>query len=225
MPKLEHPNGRYLDTKWTVDKVREEINNGLEFLKDVKEPVVSIFGSHKTLPESPYYKQAEEVAYDLGKCGYAIVTGGGPGIMQAANEGATRAKATSIGIRASMIKGEKVDKEIFTDQLSYHFLFIRRFLLSVRSNALLFFPGGYGTLNEFFEYITLIQLNMIDQVPVILIGKDYWKGLFKWMEEQPGRKDYFIKQDRDLGLVQFCDTTEEIVNLVQKECPLDMHKK
>lgn len=211
-------NEGYLKTKYTVDRVKKEINAGIELLNGIKQPIVSFFGSHKTKNNSPYYKQTKEVAFMLGKCGYAIVTGGGPGIMKAANEGATKAKAPSIGIKASLIKGETNNDPVFTDQISYHFLFVRRFILSIKSDALIFFPGGYGTLNELFEYIVLIQLDFIDQVPIILVGKEYWKGLFKWLEEQPGRKDYFIKQDRDLGLLEFCDTTEEIVGLVEKKC-------
>ena len=218
-------NERYLHTKFTVDRVKREVNAGLKLLNGIKEPIVSIFGSHRTKENSPYYKQAKKVSYMLGKCGYAIVTGGGPGIMQAANSGATEAKAPSIGIRASLIKGEEVKDKIFTNQLSYHFLFVRRFVLSIKSDALIFFPGGYGTLNELFEYIVLMQLNFIETVPLILVGKKYWQGLFQWLEEQPGRKDYFIKQDRDLNLVDFCDTTEEIVNHIETKCAYKKPKK
>ncbi|MBI2607711.1 MAG: TIGR00730 family Rossman fold protein [Candidatus Doudnabacteria bacterium] len=218
MPKFKHPNDRYLDTKYTVDRVKKEINSGIRLLNQIKVPIVSFFGSHKTKPTSPYYKQAMDAAYMLGRCGYAIETGGGPGIMKAANQGATKAHAPSIGIMAGLIKTEKVKDEIFTKHLSYHFLFVRRFVLSIKSDALIFFPGGYGTLNELFEYIVLIQLHFINKVPIILVGKKYWAGLFEWLKDQPGRKDYFIKHEHDLNLVQFCDTTEEIVSLIEKEC-------
>src|SRR3989344_5234079 len=138
--------------------------------------------------------------------------------LNAGNLGASKAKAPSIGIRASLIKGENVRSKIFTNQLSYHFLFVRRFVLSIKSDALIFFPGGYGTLNELFEYIVLIQLGFIDKVPIILVDVKYWQGLFKWLKEQPGRKDYFIKHEHDLKLVEFSDTAEEVVARIEKAC-------
>src|SRR3989338_3593579 len=151
----------------------------------------------------------------LGKCGYAIVTGGGPGIMRAANQGAIKAKAPSIGIMASLIKGESIKDRIFTKQLSYHFLFVRRFVLSIKSDALIFFPGGYGTLNELFEYIVLIQLGFIDRVPIICIDREFWDGMFKWLESKPNAFGYYIETQRDLKLIQLADSADEALKLLK----------
>jgi uncharacterized protein (TIGR00730 family) len=209
-------NKKYLNSKWTIKHVSKEIDQGLALLNKIDEPIISILGSHRPKPGTKYYKHAYKLGYELGREGYAIVTGGGPGIMEASNKGALDAGATSIGIKAGLLRNEKTNGEYFTSRLSYQFLFVRRFILSLKSNALVFYPGGFGTLNEFFEYLVLIQLAFIDKVPVICVDKKYWKGLFTWLNTVPKKEDFYINAKRDLSLVQFADTPEEVIKIIQK---------
>jgi uncharacterized protein (TIGR00730 family) len=205
-----------LDSKWTIKEVSKEIDAGLKLLNDIDEPIITFLGSHKPKPNNKYYKHAYALAHKLGKHDYAVVTGGGPGIMEAANKGAADAGAISIGVIASLLKGEKVRKEFFTRRLSYQFLFVRRFILSLKSNALVFYPGGFGTLNEFFEYIVLIQLAFIDRVPVICVDRKYWKGMFDWLNTVPKKEDFYINPKKDLSIVQFADTPDEVYQIIKK---------
>ena len=215
MSKL-HKNKEYFSNiDWTVEKVRDEINNGLALLNKIDKPIVTFFGSHRVTPESKYYQDAKKVAYELGNNGYAILSGGGPGIMHAVNSGATEAKAPSIGLKAELLKGEKVTDPIFTDELSFHFLFARRFVMSIKSEALIFYPGGYGTLNELFEFAVLMQTEIADTVPIVCVNKTYWQGLFDWLKENPLKKDFFIHDIRDLNLLHFIDDFSDIMNLLE----------
>ncbi len=211
-----HKNREYYDnTDWTVDKVREEINQGLSLLNSVDRKIITFFGSHKAAPSSPYYQHCEALAFQLGKQGYAIMTGGGSGIMHAANTGATKAKVPSIGLPAELLKGEKVSQPIYTHKQSFHFLFVRRFIMSIKSEALIFYPGGFGTLNELFEYATLMQTGVTDTVPIICVNRDYWKGLLDWIRQNPLRKDFLISDEADVGLLHFLDSTAEITKLIE----------
>lgn len=208
-------NKAYLDTKYTADLASKEITDGLNLLKEITKPIVSVFGSHKPMAGDKFFDMAREFGRKAGEGGYAIVTGGGPGIMQAANEGAMDAKAPSIGIKAGLIKGEDMDEDIFTSEISYHFLFVRRFILSIKSDALVFFPGGYGTLNELFEFIVLIQLGFIDRVPIVCIDREFWEGMFKWLESKPKLLGYYIESQQDLKLIQFADNADEAIALLK----------
>jgi uncharacterized protein (TIGR00730 family) len=215
-PALKMPNGKYLDAKWTTHRISKEVADGLKLLGKIDEPIITFLGSHKPQPGNKWYEHAYSLAKRLGQHDYAIVTGGGPGIMEAANKGASDAHAISVGIRAALLKGEKLDHKYFNRELSYHFLFVRRFILSLRSNALIFYPGGYGTLNEFYEYVVLIQLAFIDRVPVICIGRKFWKGMFDWLKTTPKKEGFFIDNEKDFDIVQFADTEEEVLNILKK---------
>lgn len=208
-------NKQYLDPQWTIEKVQQEIAAGLLLLNKIDQKVVTFFGSHKVNPSSNYYAHAQMAAYHLGKKGYAILTGGGPGIMHAANTGAMEAQASSIGLKAKLLKGENVTDPIFTENTSFHFLFVRRFIMSIKSDVLIFYPGGYGTLNELFEYAVLMQTGIVDTVPIICVNKKYWQGLFEWLKNNPLREDFFIR-DEDLKLIQVVDDVDEILALVEK---------
>jgi len=214
--KYNKPNSKYLNRKWTTSRITKEVDQGLNLLGKIDEPIITFLGSHKPKPGSKYYEHAYQLAKRLGEHDYAIVTGGGPGIMEAANKGASDAHAISVGIRAALLKGEKVEHRYFNRELSYHFLFVRRFILSLKSNALIFYPGGYGTLNEFFEYVVLIQLAFIDRVPVICIDRKYWKGMFDWLKKVPQKEGFFIDPKRDMEIVQFADTEEDVLKILKK---------
>jgi len=200
----------------TVEEVDKEVAEGLRILDSVNRKIVSVFGTHATNNTDKFYKHCEETSYKLGLKKYALLTGGGPGIMQAANTGATRAKTISIGFKAALLKREQsVGNEIFTHQMSFKFLFARRFSLAIKSNALVFYPGGYGTLNELFEYVTLIQTHMVDPVPVICVNKKYWEGLFKWLKSQTMKHGYISATH--LKGIYFAETPEEVVRIIEKK--------
>jgi len=206
----------FRDIVKTVEDVDKEVAEGLRILESVNRKIISIFGSHATKNNDKYYMHCEKTAYALGKKKFAILTGGGPGIMQAANTGAINAKTVSIGFKAGLLKKEQsVGNEIFTHQMSFKFLFARRFSLAIKSNALIFYPGGYGTLNELFEYVTLIQTHMVDPVPVICVNKKYWEGLFKWLKTQTLKHGYI--ESRHLKGIYFAETSEEVVKIIEKK--------
>jgi len=193
----------------------KEITDGLKILRNIKQDMVSIFGSHITSEKHKDYINCQKTCYNLGKKGYAIVSGGGPGIMKAANTGATLAKTPSVGFKAKLIQKEQhVDDNIFTYQYEFNFLFVRRFCLAVESRALIFYPGGYGTLNELFEYITLIETHMEEPIPVICVNKKYWEGLFNWLKNNALKEGYITQ--RHLDYITYADTSKEIINIIEE---------
>ena len=129
--------------------------------------------------------------------------------------GAMAAGSPSIGIQASLITNEKVSSKIFTHRIALKYLFVRRFLLAIKSDALIFYPGGYGTLNELFEYVVLIQTGMVDKVPLICVNKKYWEGLFKWVKMNIGNKG-LLSDKKDLGLIQLVDDVSDVVKIIEK---------
>jgi uncharacterized protein (TIGR00730 family) len=205
-------NQRYLH-KETAKLVEEEVLTGIKLLSSIKEPIITFFGSHSIKKSSADYKNAYNTSFALAEEGYAIMSGGGPGIMHAANAGAKKAGSPSIGVMADMLVEERISDNIFTHQAAYNFMFVRRFILSIKSEALVFYPGGYGTLNELFEFLVLIQTGMIERVPVVLVDSKFWKGMNKWIDELA--KSKMIKKS-DLKLIQHADTTEEILQIVKK---------
>jgi len=210
-------NKRLLNKRHTKSKVTKELDVGITLLNKVDNKIISVFGSHITKKSNPEYKHCRKVAYELGKRGYAIVTGGGPGVMHAANQGAFDAGAPSIGLRAGLIKNEKVSNPVYTDVMSFDFLFIRRFLLAIKSEALIFYPGGYGTLNELFEYVVLVETGLVDKVPLICVNKKYWNGLFKWLKDSVLAEGFLPHKMRDLGLIKLADDCDDIVKIIEKE--------
>ncbi len=206
-------NKEYLDQQWTAEKVKEEVEKGLTLLNNMDHKIVTIFGSARPTAQDQEYQHCENLTHILGMKGYAIISGGGPGIMHAANSGAMRAKAPSIGMRATLLTTERIYDSIFTHDLQFHFLFVRRFLMSIKSEALIFYPGGYGTLNELFEYAVLMQTGVVDTVPMICVNREYWKGLLKWLEDSTLEKKFMDL--KDLKLLSFVDTAEEVVEEIE----------
>lgn len=215
MSRLHKNKQYYARTEWTVRKVRQEINEGLKLLNKIEEPIVTFFGSRNVKPEGVYYEHCRQLAYELGKRGHAIMTGGGPGIMEAANSGATESGARSIGFRAALLRSEKTRRVLYTDVCSFHFLFVRRFIMSIKSEALVFYPGGYGTLNELFEYAMLMQTNIVDTVPIICVHKGYWRGLFSWMRNHPMKENLLVHGQKDLHLLRLLDDQREIIEAIE----------
>lgn len=216
MSELSKNKEYYMHITETGEDVEREIKEGLKILNEIDKKIISVFGTHALEENNEIYTHCERTAYELGLKNYAILTGGGPGIMKAANSGAMRAGTASIGFKAGLLKKEQtVNNNLFTHTYSFEFLFTRRFCLAIKSNALIFYPGGYGTLNEFFEYVTLIQTGMTDPVPVILVDKNYWKGLFEWLKKETLARNFIT--EKHLKELHFADTTEEVLKIIEEK--------
>lgn len=196
------------------EEVQKELDLGLDLLNTIDNPIVSILGSHKVKKNNKYYKHCYTLAQKLGKENYAILTGGGPGIMEAANSGAFKVGGTSIGLQAALLTKEQVSNANFTLRMGLKYLFVRRFLLGIKSEALIFYPGGFGTLNELFEYLVLIQTKILDEVPIVCVNKSYWDGLFKWLKKCIGEKGLLTNKG-DLNLLQFAEDVDEVIKLIK----------
>ena len=197
---------------WRIFRIMSEFVDGFEELSDVKE-AVSIFGSAKAQASSKYYKIAEETAARLVKCGYAIITGAGSGIMEAANKGAKKANGESIGLNILIPIVQRPNKYI-TRLLEFKYFFCRKVMFAKYSKALVAFPGGFGTLDEFFEAITLVQTRRIDPFPVILVGSEFWKGLIDWIEDTLLPNKTITKSD--LKIFSVVDTPQEVVATISR---------
>lgn len=197
---------------WRIFRIMSEFVDGFEELSNVKE-AVSIFGSARTPRTGKYYKMAEETAARLVKSGYAVITGAGPGIMEAANKGAKRAGGESIGLNILIPIMQKPNKYI-TRLLEFKYFFCRKVMFAKYSKALIAFPGGFGTLDEFFEAITLVQTRRIDPFPIILIGNEYWKGMIHWMEHTLLTAGTIDRSD--LKIFTIVDTPQEAVSAINK---------
>jgi uncharacterized protein (TIGR00730 family) len=176
-------------------------------------PCVSIFGSARTTPEDPYYGLAVETARLLVEAGFGVVSGGGGGIMEAANKGAAQAGGLSIGLNIEL-PNEQVPNPFANVEMNFHYFFIRKVVFVKYSQAYIVFPGGYGTMDELFEALTLIQTKRIRGFPAFLMGRSYWGGLFDWLKDTMC-KDKKIDEE-DLDIFTIVDSPEEVVKLVKK---------
>src|SRR3989338_426202 len=166
---------------WRLFRIMSEFVEGFEVLSDIGR-AVSIFGSSRIKPSNKYYKLAEEAAYLLAKEGYAIITGSGPAIMEAANKGARKAGGRSVGLNIQIPEVQKSNKYVDT-LLDFRYFFVRNVMFVKYAKAFVIMPGGYGTLDEFTEAINLIQTERIPKFPVVLFGREYWKGMLEWLED------------------------------------------
>jgi len=186
---------------WRVFRIMAEFVDSFEILSQVG-PAVTIFGSARTPPADPYYKAASTIARELARNQLAVITGGGPGIMAAANRGAARAKGKSVGLNIEL-PFEQKGNPYANVPLRFHYFFSRKVCFVKYSIAFVFMPGGFGTLDEFFEVLTLVQTQRIPRFPLILFGRDYWSGLVRWMKTvleknkniSPGDLDLFVMTD------------------------------
>lgn len=191
---------------WRIFRIMAEFVEGFEVLSKVG-PAVSIFGSTRLGPKTKYYKLATDTARLLAKNGYAIITGGGPGIMEAANKGAKMAKGKSIGLNIE-VPSEQRPNAYAETLLDFHYFFVRKVMFVKYAKAFVIFPGGYGTNDELFESLNLIQTLKIPRFPVVLVGKKYWKGLLDYL------KNYVIKEGclrkDELNIFKLVDTPQEV---------------
>lgn len=196
---------------WRLFKIMGEFVEGIDSLHSLG-PAVSIFGSARTAPQTSDYQKAQEVAALFAKSGYAVITGGGPGMMEAANKGAIGEGVESVGLNIKLPFEEKINPYI-TKQIQFDYFFVRKVMFIKYAQAYIIMPGGFGTLDELFETITLIQTKRIRQMPVILMGSKFWGGLIDWIKRQM-IGDGMISPE-DLDLFHVLDDPQRAVQIVQ----------
>lgn len=197
---------------WAIFKIMGEFVNGYEKLNKIG-PCVSVFGSARLQPGSKYYKLAEDVAKKITDNGYGVITGGGPGIMEAANKGAYENEGTSVGINISLPFEQESNKYIDHDKnINFDYFFVRKVMLVKYSQGFVVMPGGFGTLDELFEAITLIQTLKIDKFPIILVGKEYWGGLLDWIKTKLIEEKMISPED--INLFSVVETSEEVIKIL-----------
>ncbi|MFT7352819.1 MAG: hypothetical protein ACI9XR_002608 [Flavobacterium sp.] len=215
--KLTQKNWNEVRTNdsWAIFKIMSEFVNGYESMARIG-PCVSIFGSARTKPDDQYYLLAEEVAFQISKAGYGVITGGGPGIMEAGNKGAHKGGGTSVGLNIVLPFEQHYNPYIDKDKnLNFDYFFVRKVMFVKYSQGFVVMPGGFGTLDELFEAVTLIQTKKIGKFPIILVGTSFWSGLLDWI------KTVMIDKHKnanavDLDLIQIVDSAEEVVSALDK---------
>lgn len=200
---------------WAVFKIMSEFVEGYERLGKIG-PCVSIFGSARTKPGTKYYELAEEIAFKLTENDYGVITGGGPGIMEAGNKGAKKGKGISVGLNIDLPFEQEGNPYIDNDKLiNFDYFFVRKVMFVKYAQGFIVLPGGFGTLDELFEAITLIQTTKTGKFPIILVGKDFWSGMLKWVKEVLLDQEQNISP-KDIDLMVLVDTAEEAVNEINK---------
>jgi len=218
-PESKHGNDengipyKMSDITWRIFKIMSEFVEGFEFLSSASKEV-TVFGSARLEESNHWYQEMERLTKMLGKAGYTIITGGGPGIMEAANKGAYEAGAESLGLNIQLPMEQRTNPYV-TRSRAFHYFFTRKVMLTASGQAYIFGPGGFGTLDEFFEIITLIQTGKMQKTPVICIGHEFWDGLLDWINET--QKNHFQTiSKKDTNLFQIVDTAEQALKIIKK---------
>ena len=201
------------DANWRIFRIMAEFVDGFEFLYPLRREV-TVFGSAQLEPGSTWYEEARMMGKMLGEQGYTIITGGGPGIMEAANRGAVEGGGQSVGLDIELPSAQRRNKYV-QQGIGFHYFFTRKVMLSASAQAYIFFPGGYGTLDEFFEMVTLVQTQKMEAVPIICVGHDYWEGLDSWIR-QVLVQEYKTIDKSELGLYNIVNSAAEAVEIVFK---------
>ena len=197
---------------WMIFKVMSEFVEGLEKLAKIG-PCVTIFGSARVKPSHPFYKMADEIAFQLVQQGYGVITGGGPGIMEAGNRGANRAKGRSVGLNIYLPHEQKGNIYIDADKLiTFDYFFVRKVMFMKYSQGFIVMPGGFGTMDELTEALTLIQTKKIGRFPIVLVGKKFWTGLLEWWKKVLVADKMISPEDMDL--FNLVDTPEDAVKVI-----------
>lgn len=195
---------------WHLFKIMSEFVEGFEKLSRIG-PCVSIFGSARTKPDNKYYILAEEIAFKLTGEGYGVITGGGPGIMEAANRGARRGKGKSVGLNIVLPFEQHPNQFIDHDKsINFDYFYVRKTMFLKYSQGFIGMPGGFGTMDELFEALTLVQTSKIAQFPIVLVGKEYWQGMVDWIKKDMLENESYIHAD-DLDLFKIVETADEAV--------------
>jgi len=198
---------------WAIFKILSELVQGFEKLSKIG-PCVSIFGSARTKPDNKYFKLAEEIAYQLTRYGYGVITGGGPGIMEAGNMGAKKGGGKSVGLSIDLPFEQSANLFIDPDKLiNFEHFFIRKVMFVKYAQGFIVLPGGFGTLDEMFEAITLIQTQKIGAFPIILVGKKYWSGLIEWIRDVAVKEENNVSE-KDMELFSIVDGAKEAVDQI-----------
>jgi hypothetical protein len=200
------------EESWRIFRIMAEFVDSIEDLSRVQNGV-TIFGSARVKPGDPYYQMAEKLGRLLVQNGFSVITGGGPGIMEAANKGAAEAGGRSVGMNIKL-PFEQKPNPYANLQIDYKYFFIRKVMFVKYAVAYIILPGGYGTMDEFFEALTLIQTKRVKSFPVIVMGREYWQGLLDWLKSTMLRKNMI--QPFDIEMIQIIDEPEEVVKHIQK---------
>lgn len=206
---VEGPEFLHTDP-WRVFRIMGEFVEGFDTLADMG-PAVSIFGSARMGPEDPWYGEAERTARLLVQRGFGVITGGGPGVMEAANKGATEAGGASVGCNIELPFEQGMNRYVKT-AVNFRYFFVRKTMFVKYAEGFIIFPGGFGTMDELFESLTLIQTRKVRHFPVVLMGSNYWAGLLDWIQDTMIREGKISQEDLDLILVT--DSPEEAVNRI-----------
>ena len=199
--------------QWKVFRIMAEFIDGFHFIANFKK-TVSVFGSARLSPQNKYYREASKLGRLLAKAGYTMITGGGPGIMEAANKGAFESGGKSVGLNIQLPSGQKMNPYV-KSPMGFNYFFIRKVILSFASQAYVFFPGGFGTLDEFFEMITLIQTKKIKKhIPIIVVGKEYWQPLLNWIKVELHQK-YKTIDKKELEIIRLVDSAEDAFKIIK----------
>ena len=216
MNKELHPKGWNeikTNDSWAIFKIMGEFVNGYEKLSRIG-PCISIFGSARTKPDNKYYKLAQSIAQAIVEAGYGVITGGGPGIMEAGNKGAHLAGGTSVGLNIDLPFEQHDNPYIDSDKsLDFDYFFVRKVMFVKYSQGFVVMPGGFGTLDELFEAMTLIQTNKIEKFPIILVGTEFWSGIMDWVKDTLLDKFGNISAT-DLDLINLVDTEAEVIEIL-----------
>jgi len=198
---------------WQIFKIMSEFVEGFEKMSRIG-PCVSVFGSARTKLNNKYYKLAEEISFKLTREGYGVITGGGPGIMEAANKGARAGGGKSVGLNITLPFEQNSNSFIDNDKnINFDYFFVRKTIFLKYSQGFIAMPGGFGTLDELFEAITLIQTNKVAHFPIVLVGKKYWEGLMTWVKDMMLEEEHNISEV-DLNLFKIVDTADEAIAII-----------
>jgi hypothetical protein len=201
-----------IEESWRIFRIMAEFVEAIESLSKLKN-AVSIFGSARTTPDDPYYQKAEKLSQRLAEKGFSVITGGGPGIMEAANKGAAEAGGKSVGMNIRL-PFEQKPNAYANISIDYKYFFIRKVMFVKYAVAYVIMPGGFGTMDELFEALTLIQTRRIKSFPVVLMGSEYWKGLLDWMKKTMIRGGTILPEDLDF--ITIIDDPDEVVKHLQR---------
>ena len=203
------------ESSWRMFKIMAEFVDGFERLDKIG-PCVSIYGSARTKPGQPYYELTVEIAQRLVAEGFGIITGGGPGIMEAANKGAQLEEGKSVGLNIDLPFEQGANQYVDSDKIfNYNYFFVRKVMFVKYAQGFVFMPGGFGTMDEMFESLTLIQTHKIDRVPIVMVGTKYWTGLLDWMKSTMCEMEGNINI-ADLDLIKLTDDPREAVEIISK---------
>ena len=191
---------------WRLFRIMSEFATGIQTLGEMPK-AIAIFGSARTKPDHPHYQMAEQIAARAAQRGFPVITGGGPGIMEAGNKGAKEAKGTSVGL-AINLPMEQSSNPYINVEVKFHYFFVRKVMFLKHTCAVVVMPGGFGTMDEMFEVVTLVQTHKIPPMPIVLVGRAFWQGLLDWVTSVMDQREHYISPG-DLSLFTVVDTVDE----------------